>query len=104
MIFNKANPRAVKRIREMEERFTALQQSLIALEDALSRSQDFRDNYKALKKYMDSGKWLKDYETDEKGELPPDLKRGVLSQDGLYDLLQDASDVIISLKGLTKRQ
>ena len=88
----------------MEEKFDALQQSVRALEDAITQSQDFRDNYKALKKYMDSGKWLKDYEADEKGELPPDLKRGVLSQDGLYDLLQDASDVIISLKGLTKRQ
>ncbi len=88
----------------MEEKFDALQQSVRALEDAIAQSQDFRDNYKALKKYMDSGKWLKDYEADEKGELPPDLKRGVLSQDGLYDLLQDASDVIISLKGLTKRQ
>lgn len=88
----------------MEEKFDALQQSVRALEDAIAQSQDFRDNYKALKKYMDSGKWLKDYEADEKGELPSDLKRGVLSQDGLYDLLQDASDVIISLKGLTKRQ
>ncbi len=88
----------------MEEKFDALLQSVRALEDAITQSQDFRDNYKALKKYMDSGKWLKDYEADEKGELPPDLKRGVLSQDGLYDLLQDASDVIISLKGLTKRQ
>ncbi len=88
----------------MEEKFDSLRQSVRALEDAITQSQDFRDNYKALKKYMDSGKWLKDYEADEKGELPPDLKRGVLSQDGLYDLLQDASDVIISLKGLTKRQ
>ncbi|MBQ5417269.1 MAG: DUF4298 domain-containing protein [Bacteroidales bacterium] len=96
--------RAISRITEMEEKFDALRQSVRALEDAITQSQDFRDNYKALKKYMDSGKWLKDYETDEKGELPPDLKRGVLSQDGLYDLLQDASDVIISLKGLTKRQ
>ncbi|MBQ1905456.1 MAG: DUF4298 domain-containing protein [Bacteroidales bacterium] len=96
--------RAISRITEMEEKFDSLQQSVRALEDAITQSQDFRDNYKALKKYMDSGKWLKDYEADEKGELPPDLKRGVLSQDGLYDLLQDASDVIISLKGLTKRQ
>ena len=96
--------RAISRITEMEEKFDALRQSVRALEDAITQSQDFRDNYKALKKYMDSGKWLKDYEADEKGELPPDLKRGVLSQDGLYDLLQDASDVIISLKGLTKRQ
>ncbi len=96
--------RAISRITEMEEKFDSLRQSVRALEDAIMQSQDFRDNYKALKKYMDSGKWLKDYETDEKGELPSELKRGVLSQDGLYDLLQDASDVIISLKGLTKRQ
>lgn len=103
MIFNKANSRSVKRIAEMEERFDSLQQSVRALEDALSLSQDFRDNYKALKKYMDSGKWQKDYEVDEKGGLPQDLKRGVLSQDGLYDLLQDASDLIDSLKDLTRR-
>ena len=103
MIFNKSNSRSVKRIAEMEERFDSLQQSVRALEDALSLSQDFRDNYKALKKYMDSGKWLKDYEVDEKGGLPQDLKRGVLSQDGLYDLLQDASDLIDSLKDLTRR-
>ena len=103
MIFNKSNSRSVKRVAEMEERFDSLQQSVRALEDALNLSQDFRDNYKALKKYMDSGKWLKDYEVDEKGGLPQDLKRGVLSQDGLYDLLQDASGLIDSLKDLTRR-
>ena len=37
--------------------------------------------------YYDGGQWLKDYETDEKGLLPVDLKRGVLSEDGVYDLL-----------------
>jgi len=36
---------------------------------------------------MDSGQWLADYELDEAGGLPPDLKRGVLSEDGLYNLL-----------------
>ena len=34
----------------------------------------------------------KDYEADERGELPPDLKRGVLSQDALYDLLERLND------------
>ena len=36
---------------------------------------------------MDSGLWLEDYAADERGELPAELKRGVLSQDGLYELL-----------------
>lgn len=35
----------------------------------------------------ESGEWREDYEADERGELPPNMKRGVLSQDALYDLL-----------------
>ena len=42
-----------------------------------------------LNTYYTSGQWREDYEADERGELPPDLKRGVLSQDGLYDLLEE---------------
>ena len=42
----------------------------------------------ALNAYCTSGEWQEDYEADERGELPPDLKRGVLSQDALYDLLE----------------
>ena len=42
-----------------------------------------------LDAYYTSGEWREDYEADELGELPPDLKRGVLSQDALYDLLEE---------------
>ena len=45
------------------------------------------EDLKILAEYYDSGLWLSDYEADERGEIPNDLKRGVLSQDGLYDLL-----------------
>ena len=40
-----------------------------------------------LDAYYTSGQWKEDYEADERGELPPDLKRAVLSQNALYDLL-----------------
>ena len=40
-----------------------------------------------LREYYENGQWLRDYEADERGELPGDLKRGVLSQDGLWNLL-----------------
>ena len=43
---------------------------------------------------MDSGQWLKDFEADEKGKLPANLKRGVLSEDGLYNLLAETRDII----------
>ena len=45
----------------------------------------------ALIDYYESGQWLKDYEADERGELPRNLKRGVLSQDGLWELLENAA-------------
>ena len=43
-----------------------------------------------LRDYYENGQWLRDYEADERGELPRELKRGVLSQDGLWDLLSGA--------------
>lgn len=68
----------IRRIREMEQLF-----------DAVSADPEGNlDELELLVQYHESGLWLLDYEADEKGELPPELKRGVLSQDGLYDLLQ----------------
>lgn len=45
------------------------------------------EKLRLLEAYYTSGEWLEDYEADERGEFPPGLKRGVLSQDALYNLL-----------------
>ena len=50
---------------------------------------DAEQMFSQLREYSDSGLWLHDYELDENGALPKELKRGVLSQDALYDLLCD---------------
>ena len=42
-----------------------------------------------LRDYYTGGQWLLDYEADSRGELPPDLRRGVLSQDGLWNLMEE---------------
>ena len=34
-----------------------------------------------------------DFAADEAGNLPPDLKRGVLSEDGIWNLLSDYRDI-----------
>ena len=47
-----------------------------------------------------SAEWREDYEADERGEIPPDLTRGVLSQDALFDLLVGA-ETIASVKEQT---
>ena len=59
------------------------------LKERIERIKKMEHYYEALKEYYESGLWLSDYEADERGELPKDLKRGVLSQDGLYNLLND---------------
>ncbi|MBQ7703291.1 MAG: GNAT family N-acetyltransferase [Firmicutes bacterium] len=41
-----------------------------------------------LEAYYTSDDWKQDYADDEAGLLPIDLKRGVLSQDGIYNLLE----------------
>lgn len=53
-----------------------------------SSVSDIKQMLKILEEYYTSGQWLKDYEADEQGLLPDDLKRGVLSQDALYDILK----------------
>ena len=68
---------AIRRIQRMEEIFDAVQ----ADPDHPSLGE--------LVRYYEGGQWLKDYELDEQGRLPRDLKRGVLSQDGVFDLLED---------------
>lgn len=46
----------------------------------------------ALIDYYDNGQWLNDFVLDEKGMIPTDLKRGVLSEDGVYNLLFDINE------------
>lgn len=50
---------------------------------------ELREHVNALAEYLKSGQWKEDFEADERGELPARLNRGVLSEDGLYNLLQD---------------
>ena len=42
-----------------------------------------------LSDYYSSLAWKRDYAADEAGLFPKDLKRGVLSEDGIYDLLNE---------------
>ena len=60
----------ILRIRQMEERY--------------DRGSD--EDKKILSSYYKS-LWKDDFEADEKGLIPKDMKRGILSEDGLYDLL-----------------
>lgn len=47
-----------------------------------------REMVNELEAYYASDEWKLDFAADEAGRLPSSLQRGVLSEDGLYDLLE----------------
>ena len=72
---------AILRIREMEARF-----------DRLLANSPEPEDLSILLDYYENGQWLRDYRLDEQGLLPSDLKRGILSEDGFYNYLQQAKN------------
>jgi hypothetical protein len=80
--------KAEKRISEMEAILDTANKKLEAFEKALSELEEYQLEIKRLEAYYTSDDWKKDYALDEAGELPPDLKRGVLSEDGIYNMLE----------------
>ncbi len=53
---------------------------------------------KSLTEYYEGGQWLKDFESDERGEIPRNLKRGILSEDAVFDLLTDIDRIKKSMR------
>ena len=82
----------IERIKEMEVR---LERAAAAVMDKYEAVQE---DIKALRKYYDSRQWKQDYADDEAGRLPADLKRGVLSEDGIWNLLEDVCELNERLK------
>ncbi|MBO5994286.1 MAG: type II 3-dehydroquinate dehydratase [Firmicutes bacterium] len=52
------------------------------------RNEGFDADVKTLEEYY-AKNWREDFELDEAGGFPAGMKRGVLSEDGLYDLLEE---------------
>ena len=77
----------IERIMEMEQKMNHVETALTALENALNVYVNTQNEFIDLIEYYDSPKWRSDYEADEQGEFPQGLKRGVLSEDGVYNLL-----------------
>ena len=82
----------LENILRMEGYYDCLRAAVIFAGESLTADETLREMLTELTAYYDGGQWLADYELDEQGLLPPWLKRGVLSQDGLYNLLCEISE------------
>ena len=83
----------IERIQQMERCLDRVSQAVMRLSAALDEYADAQDALRQLSDYYGSDLWKHDFATDTTGLLPPDLKRGVLSEDAVWNLLEDVRDL-----------
>ncbi len=83
------NTTQINRITEMEQKLNQSSQALQNLSAALEQYQLVRQDLEDLFAYYHSPLWLMDYDADNRGELPKDFPRGVLSEDTIYNLEEE---------------
>lgn len=88
----------IERIKQMELRMKRAAKAVTELSAALDNYESVQEDIAELESYYGSEMWKQDYADDEAGRLPADLKRGVLSEDGIWNLLSDARELSDRLK------
>ena len=83
----------IERIRQMELRMERATKAVMELSTALENYEAAQEDIAELERYYGSEEWKQDFAADEAGLLPADLKRGVLSEDGIWNLLEDAKEL-----------
>ena len=93
----------IERIRAMEAAMDRAGTAVSALASALEAYRGVLPDLRALDAYLQSDEWKADFAADEAGALPKDLKRGVLSEDGLYNLLQEDEQLRRALRAAARK-
>ncbi len=87
------NNAQTKRIRQMERHLKHASAALKRLSSALDKYDEAQEDIAALSEYYGSDLWKQDFADDEAGRLPQGLKRGVLNEDGIWNLLEALSEL-----------
>ena len=82
-----------ERIARCEEMLDRAAAAARRMEEAREAFESVRGDLQELEKYYTGPEWKEDFEADEAGLLPAGLKRGVLSEDGVYELLEQYGEL-----------
>ena len=77
-----------ERISLMEQRLDRATAALSALQTALDQYENVLNDIDTLNTYLGSPEWHNDRDDDAAGRMPQGLKRGVLSEDAIWNLLE----------------
>ena len=92
----------IERITEMERHLAVAQRALASMAVALDEYESGVASLAALSDDYGSDSWREDFAADESRRLPPGLNRGVLSEDGIWNVLEDWRETerrLVSLAG-----
>lgn len=92
----------IERITKMESNLDVSIEAVNELSAALDKYEAAQKAWKELLDYYGSNRWMSDFEADEAGKLPPELKRGVLSEDTVYDLIDENHQMIVRMLTLAR--
>lgn len=94
----------IERIQAMESCLDRALNAEKALHQALDQLEGLAAAVEQLEKYYSSSVWRQDFEADEQGLLPESLKRGVLSEDGVYNALEEYSELLRRMREAAGRE
>ena len=83
----------IERIKHMEKCLDRAAEAVMELSAALEKYAEAQEAIRELKDYLGSEEWKADFEADEEKRPPQDLKRGVLSEDGIWNMLEDVQQL-----------
>ena len=76
-----------ERIKTMEEHLDKASQAVKTLSEALDLYTNAMESIETIDDYLVSDEWQQDFNDSEAGLLPKDLKCGVLSEDGIWNVV-----------------
>ena len=91
------------RIQRMEQIKKRAEKQAAYLARTLDDFEAMEAEIAQLKEYYSSGLWMADFSEDEAGRIPGCISRGVLSEDGVYDLLAELESLRQRFEKLGKR-
>ena len=86
-----------ERIAKMEECLNRLRALTDACGEDVEALLAAQDDLRRLRAYYGGKDWFEDRAADEAGRLPEGLRRGVLTEDAAYDLLEDCHELGLRL-------
>ena len=83
----------IERIKTMEEHLNKAEAAVKALSDALDLYTEAMESIETIDDYLVSDEWQQDFDDSEAGRLPKDLKCGVLSEDGIWNVVDTSREL-----------